>query len=61
MEREKNGKNYRLWSNKSIMPKLGNVRLKHWEKPEPKYFYLYDENGEKIYESQREFSDCKRL
>lgn len=41
------------------MKKNGETRLKHWEKP-GKSFYLYDKNGDKIYESEKEFTDHKQ-
>ncbi len=55
----KEGHKVRLWSEKSVMRKKGEIILKHWEKHR-KYFYLYDENGEKIYESMKEFSNCNK-
>lgn len=36
---------------------IGDVRLRNRKKLEPKYFYLYDKNGEKIHESERKFTE----
>lgn len=41
------------------MTKKREIRLKHWEKP-GKYLYLYNEKGEKIYGSEKVFTDHKQ-